>query len=68
MKPYNELTAGEIMELTTEQIQVYSLEVGEEMLSNIAVRATISRMIGENKIREQVKAIRKIEKDLNGED
>ncbi len=67
MKSFNQLASGEVKNLTEEEIEIYSLDVGEELLDNLVVRRTIAKQIGRGRIERQIKKLKEIHKDLTGE-
>lgn len=67
MKNFHHLTVGETKNLSEEDIKIYALDVGEEMLDDLNVRRVVAIQLGTGKIRRQIEKLKQLDKDLAGE-
>ncbi len=66
MKPFAQLTVGEIKAMSDEQIEQYAEAVGTEQLDKADVRKLIAVELGRRTIRKHIAALKKLEKDMEG--
>lgn len=66
MTPFNKLTIGEIKQLTEEDVEKYSHEVGSEALEDIATLQMVTKGIGRKIIEHQIQKLKAVDSDLTG--